>query len=56
VRGRNSSNVLIHQAFQWAPSIDLEAGMEKTYRWIYDQVKARAEGRQFVPAYNHALG
>jgi nucleoside-diphosphate-sugar epimerase len=55
VRGRNSSNVLIRQAFQWAPSIDLESGMEKTYRWIYDQVKARAEGRQFVPAYNHAL-
>jgi nucleoside-diphosphate-sugar epimerase len=55
VRGRNSDNVLIRQAFQWAPSIDLEVGMEKTYRWIYDQVKARAEGRPFIPAYDHAI-
>jgi nucleoside-diphosphate-sugar epimerase len=51
VRGRNSDNTLIRQALHWAPSIDLESGMEKTYRWIYDQVKARAEGRPFLAAY-----
>ena len=50
VRGRNSDNTLIRQVFDWAPSISLEDGMEKTYRWIYDQTKARAEGRAFVAA------
>jgi GDP-D-mannose 3',5'-epimerase len=51
VRGRNSDNTLIRQVFGWAPSIKLVDGMEKTYRWIYDQAKARAEGRVFVAAY-----
>jgi nucleoside-diphosphate-sugar epimerase len=51
VRGRNSDNTLIRDVFGWAPSISLRVGMEKTYRWIYDQVKARAEGRPFVAAY-----
>lgn len=51
VRGRNSDNSLIKQKLGWAPSIKLHDGMEKTYAWIYDQVKARAEGRTFVAAY-----
>ncbi len=51
VRGRNSDNTRIRQVLRWAPSISLVDGMERTYRWIYDQVKARAEGRQFVAAY-----
>jgi len=51
VRGRNSENTLIREVLGWAPSINLRNGMEKTYSWIYDQVKARAEGRRFVAAY-----
>jgi nucleoside-diphosphate-sugar epimerase len=51
VRGRNSDNTLIRELFGWAPSISLRDGMEMTYRWIYDQAKARAEGRSFVAAY-----
>jgi nucleoside-diphosphate-sugar epimerase len=51
VRGRNSENTLIKEVLGWAPSIKLRDGMEKTYCWIYDQVKARAEGRRFVAAY-----
>jgi nucleoside-diphosphate-sugar epimerase len=51
VRGRNSDNTLIKKVLGWAPSIRLRDGMEKTYGWIYDQVKARAEGRCFVAAY-----
>jgi nucleoside-diphosphate-sugar epimerase len=51
VRGRNSNNILIKKVLGWAPSIRLRDGMEKTYSWIYDQVKARAEGRFFVAAY-----
>jgi len=38
VRGRNSDNTLINERLGWAPSTSLEAGLEKTYRWIYDQM------------------
>jgi nucleoside-diphosphate-sugar epimerase len=38
VNGRNSDNTLIKQELGWAPSIPLRDGLEKTYRWIYDQI------------------
>jgi GDP-D-mannose 3',5'-epimerase len=38
VRGRNSDNTMIQKLYNWAPSVSLEAGMEQTYRWIYDQM------------------
>jgi len=50
VRGRNSDNRLIKAKLGWAPSIPLRVGMEKTYRWIYDQAKAREEGRPYIAA------
>jgi nucleoside-diphosphate-sugar epimerase len=50
VRGRNSDNTLIRAKLGWAPSIPLHAGMEQTYRWIYDQAKAREEGRPYIAA------
>jgi GDP-D-mannose 3', 5'-epimerase len=50
VRGRNSDNTLIKARLGWAPSIPLQIGMERTYRWIYNQAKARQEGRPFVAA------
>jgi GDP-D-mannose 3',5'-epimerase len=40
VRGRNSDNTLILERLGWEPSITLAEGLEKTYRWIYDQVAA----------------
>jgi GDP-D-mannose 3', 5'-epimerase len=48
VRGRNSDNTLIKQVLGWTPSTELRDGMEATYRWVYDQVKARAEGQRVV--------
>jgi nucleoside-diphosphate-sugar epimerase len=42
VRGRNSDNELIRQYLNWEPSIRLEDGMEKTYRWIFDQMKGNS--------------
>ncbi len=42
VRGRNSDNALIKKVMGWAPSVRLEDGMEKTYRWIHDEL---ASGR-----------
>jgi GDP-D-mannose 3', 5'-epimerase len=41
VRGRNSDNTLIRDVLGWEPSISLAAGMEATYRWIYNQMTAR---------------
>ncbi|MEA2800898.1 MAG: UDP-glucose 4-epimerase, partial [Rhodospirillaceae bacterium] len=38
VRGRNSDNTLIKKLMNWAPSIRLEDGMEKTYRWIHHEM------------------
>ena len=38
VNGRNSDNTLIRQYLNWEPSIRLRDGMEKTYRWIYDEM------------------
>lgn len=40
VRGRNSDNTLFKSIFDWEPSITLRDGMEKTYAWIYDQIKS----------------
>jgi GDP-D-mannose 3', 5'-epimerase len=38
VRGRNSDNTLIQRELGWQPSILLERGLERTYRWIHDQL------------------
>jgi GDP-D-mannose 3',5'-epimerase len=38
VRGRNSDNTLIQKSLGWQPTIELKIGLEKTYRWIYDQM------------------
>ena len=40
VRGRNSDNTLIQELLGWQPTIPLRVGLEKTYRWIYDQMAA----------------
>ncbi len=40
VNGRNSDNTLIQQHLGWEPSIRLRDGMERTYRWIYDEYMA----------------
>jgi len=41
VNGRNSDNTLIKQLLDWEPRTSLEDGMEKTYKWIYDQIASR---------------
>ena len=38
VNGRNSDNTLIKEYLGWEPGIRLRDGMEKTYRWIHDQI------------------
>jgi nucleoside-diphosphate-sugar epimerase len=51
VNGRNSDNALIKQYLGWEPSLRLRDGLEKTYRWIYDQMvggSQRDPKREFV--------
>ena len=38
VRGRSSDNTFIKQKLKWSPSISLKAGLEKTYKWIFDYI------------------
>jgi GDP-D-mannose 3',5'-epimerase len=46
VRGRCSENSFIKQQLGWAPAITLHDGMEKTYRWIHDQMVTPAPARR----------
>ena len=48
VNGRNSDNTRIQQLLHWEPNTPLRTGLEKTYRWIYDQYQARARGEAGV--------
>jgi GDP-D-mannose 3',5'-epimerase len=38
VKGRNSDNTLIKKYLNWAPNVKLRDGLEKTYRWIHDEI------------------
>jgi GDP-D-mannose 3', 5'-epimerase len=38
VNGRNSDNTLIQEKLNWAPSIRLREGLEKTYAWIESEM------------------
>ena len=38
VNGRNSDNTLIQKIYTWEPATKLSDGLERTYRWIYDQM------------------
>ena len=39
VRGRSSDNTEMIRRYGWAPSTTLAEGLERTYAWIYDEVK-----------------
>ncbi len=39
VRGRNSDNTKLREVLKWEPQVSLEVGLERTYRWICEQVK-----------------
>lgn len=48
VNGRNSDNSFIRACFGWEPTTRLADGLERTYRWVYDQVCAEERGRAGV--------
>ncbi len=43
VRGRNSDNTLLRQVLGWVPVIELERGLELTYRWIQEQLRRQGD-------------
>ena len=45
VAGRNSDNTKIREHLGWAPDTRLREGMEKTYRWIYDEFTAKYDAK-----------
>ena len=47
VRGRSSDNTKITKDLKWAPSIKLKVGLEKTYKWIYDQINSGENSQKF---------
>ena len=46
VNGRNSDNTMIKRYLSWEPDTSLRVGLEKTYRWIYDQYRIRERGEK----------
>jgi GDP-D-mannose 3',5'-epimerase len=45
VRGRNSDNTRLRERYGWEPSVTLREGLERTYRWINEQLVARQPQR-----------
>ena len=39
VRGRNSDNTRLRQVLGWEPTVSLEDGLARTYRWIAEQLR-----------------
>ena len=51
VRGRSSDNTLIKKKIDWEPNITLYSGLEKTYKWIYDQIKSGENTSRYTRSY-----
>jgi GDP-D-mannose 3', 5'-epimerase len=45
VNGRNSDNTLIQEKLGWEPSVRLRDGLERTYRWIEQEIATGAKGK-----------
>jgi nucleoside-diphosphate-sugar epimerase len=41
VRGRNADLTLVKEVLKWQPRVSLEEGLEKTYKWIEEQVRKK---------------
>jgi len=58
VGGRNSDNTKIREYLGWEPKTRLREGMEKTYRWIYDEFaakyNAKTAGTQLASPCSHS--
>ena len=51
VRGRSSDNTLIRKKINWDTNISLKKGLEKTYKWIFDQITSGKNNNKFTKKY-----
>ena len=51
VRGRSSDNSLIREKIQWDTEVSLKNGLEKTYKWIFDQITSGTNNSKFTKKY-----
>ena len=47
VRGRSSNNDFIKKKLNWSPSIKLQDGLVKTYKWIENQIQQKSNIKKF---------
>mgnify|MGYP000132272774 CR=1 FL=1 len=47
VRGRSSNNDLVREKLNWDIEIKLKDGLEKTYKWIYDEITSGKNNDKF---------
>jgi len=48
VRGRSSDNTFIKKKLNWSPSLSLKDGLEKTYKWIFDEITKKDKDSKFT--------
>ena len=51
VRGRSSDNTLIRDKINWDTEISLKKGLEKTYKWIFDEITSGKNNNKFTNKY-----
>lgn len=51
VRGRSSDNSKLLNHIEWAPEIKLLEGLERTYKWIFDQLNSQENTNKFTRTY-----
>ena len=47
VRGRSSNNDLVREKLNWDIEVKLKDGLEKTYKWIYDEITSGKNNDKF---------
>ena len=48
VRGRSSNNDLVREKLKWDIEVKLKDGLEKTYKWIYDEITSGKNNDKFT--------
>ena len=51
VRGRSSDNTLIREKINWDTKTNLKNGLEKTYKWIFDEITSGKNNNKFTNKY-----
>lgn len=55
VRGRNSNNDKVYRILKWKPTESLQTGLQKTYDWVFEQMKRDMEEESTPPGPGNLL-